>query len=136
MENNIIKVPALILNKPTSNGRIYTTELMEKVIESVQPQIREQRLFVSTVPEGDERASLKDVVGLVHELTIENENLMVEFDILNTSKSTLLFSKNETEDISIRISPYGVGTVKDDVVQNDWLLLGFHIGVEKNEPTI
>lgn len=136
MENNIIKVPALILNNPTSNGRIYTTELMEKVIDSAQHQIREQRLFVSTAPEGDERASLNDVVGLVHELTIENGSLMVEFDILNTSKSTILFSKNETEDLSIIVSPYGVGTVKDNVVQDDWLLLGFHIGVEKNEQLI
>lgn len=137
MDKVLQKYPALILNESMPSGRIYTSELIKKTIDSLQKQIQERRLFVNSIPE-DVRdvVSLKDVVGLVHNLTIEDNKLMVEFEILNTEKAITLFSKNETEEISISLSPHGLGTIKENIVQDDWELLGFHITVNKYESTI
>ena len=78
-----MKIPILILDTPTKNNRIYTKAIMEKAIEKYrQDFITEQRSFVvKTIPE-DETVNLLNAVGIIKEISIEDNKVVVDVEFL------------------------------------------------------
>lgn len=124
---SLVEFKTLNVGVPTQNNRIYPKEVIEKALKEYQKQISERRAFVTMFSEGCV-VNLKDVVGLVQEAKIKDDNLTIKMEILDTPASLVLKSKDGTLNASlIKVAPFGIATLKDNVVQDDYELIGFHI---------
>lgn len=125
-EFSSVEFEALPVGVPTRNNRIYPREVMEKALKKYQEQIDQRRALVTTYSEGG-MVNLKDTVGLVTEATIRDNVLVAKIRLLKTPALDLLISDGKFNQEFFRVAPFGVGTLKDNVVQDDFEIVGFHI---------
>jgi len=115
------------IGQPTRNNRIYPKELMERELKKYQEQIEQRKAFVTTYSEGCQ-VFLKDVVGLVNEAVIKDDKLVIKMEVLDTLAATqLLGPDGQLHATLFNVAPFGMGSLKENVVQDDFKLVGFHI---------
>lgn len=126
-KSSSVEFLTLRVGVPTLNNRIYPKEVVEKALKNYQKQIAERKAFVTTYSEGCQ-VLLKDVVGLVQEAEVKDDNLVIKMEVLDTPVVLGLKSPDGTLNASlVKVAPFGLGTLKENVVQDDFQLLGFHI---------
>lgn len=104
------------LNVPNRNGRIYTTELMESVLndDSVKESLKCKTMLVSRNKFGDsEYVEMSDVCGVVTDIRIEDDCLVVNADVFDWV----------TFPHAIRLC--GIGNVEENGVVSDYELNHF-----------
>lgn len=115
------------IGQPTRNNRIYPRELMERELKRYQEQIEQRRAFVTTYSQGCQ-VVLKDVVGLVNDAVIKDDKLVIKMEVLDTQASkNLIGPDGELHASLFKVAPFGIGSLKDNVVQEDFQIIGFHI---------
>jgi hypothetical protein len=122
-----MKVPVLVLDTPNANNRIYPKEVVEKAIAKYRKEFIEEKraLVVSRLPESS-TIDLRDVIGTVNEMTIEDGKVMVDVQFLPELKGAIAAEIGIANGkFALRTS--GVGSTRRDeqgnnVVQPDWEL--------------
>ena len=116
------------LGKPNKNNRIYPKEVIDREIEKWKKNfINENRAFVCKPQEcASGFVSICDIVGLVKEMEIINNSLMVEVEKLKVNGAEKIWELFEAGKLTLQ--PRGLGSVKrnDDgtyTIQNDYELI-------------
>jgi hypothetical protein len=73
----------LDVDTPTINNRIYSKELVEKMISDVQDKINSNRFYVLSDYDGSMYVDLSKIIGQVTELRIEENALVANIKILD-----------------------------------------------------
>ena len=96
---------------PTANGRIYSQQAVDKLVEMTNEQAKDGHCMVVHDGQPDGRVALKDVVGLVRKATVEDNKMVCTVEMLATPKGLdmeMLFSKG------VSIAPLAYGRVGPD----------------------
>ena len=100
----------LTLDVPNKNGRIYPKPVMEKAIVAALPLIDKKRFFIirpSSLEPPSIDIGLEDVVGIVTNMEIVDDKVMVDVELLNTP--TALPFKSILD--SVNVSICGIGSL-------------------------
>jgi hypothetical protein len=95
----------------TANGRIYSKEAVEKLVEMTNKQAEDGHCMVVHDGQPDGRVLLKDVVGLVRKATLEDEKMVCTVEMLATPKAVnleMLFNDR------VSVAPLAYGHVGPD----------------------
>ena len=128
-----IKTEIVKLNFVNKNGRIYPAELMAKAIKNCNEAILANRMFfVGPQSVISSTVNLKDVIGIVKKLTIEDNSLCGEFQFLDNMPNFRLEFIPAFVTGKMRMNLIGMGSVEkifDDVfeVKNDFELISFSL---------
>lgn len=118
------KAVVLKCDEPTANGNIYPREVMQAALDKVQSQI-EKRQFLGSVEDG--RVRLNKASFVVTKAQLEGSALAIEVEpLMSLSRGRGLAQLLESGEVALY--PSGMGTVKDGVVQDDYILNGFSVG--------
>jgi hypothetical protein len=119
-----MKIPILILDTVTKNNRIYPRAVMEKAIAKYKKEfIDEDRAFIQKQLPGDSCINLKDCVGVVKEIKIEDNTVFVEAEFFPKVPGGLITEEGlksgklslRTHGMgSIRLQPDGTFKIGDD----------------------
>lgn len=114
---------------PTRTGLIYSQEALERVVEQSNNQSKQHRCLVVS-DEYAGRPMLKDVVGKVHEATIEDGKMVCQVELLDTPRARELKALLEIGGYSI--SPCMYGNIEGKTVNPKTLTLdGWSLLFEK-----
>lgn len=127
MDNNIYEFEALTLNVPNKNGRVYPRAVIEKELVRYKKEFIDERRAMVTTYNNNSMVNLKDVVGIVTEAVIKDNKLMVKVETLDTLAFHSLLIDGKFNKDCFNVAPFGMATLKDNVVQDDYELIGFHI---------
>ena len=121
----------LTLNKPNSNSRIYSTEVIETAIEKSRILLERKRLFVSAKMNSESSGlNIENVVGIVKDLKIEGNNLIGEIDflpeLLEKHFPSHLPSFEDQFNKTLFVRPSGMGTVKNGII-SDYIINYFFL---------
>jgi hypothetical protein len=120
---------AITADVPTRTGLIYSREALERVVEQSNRQSKQNRCLVVS-DEFAGRPLLKDVVGKVHETTIEDGKMVCQVELLETPRTNEIAELLNGEDFSI--SPCMYGNIKGRLVDPSTLTLdGWSLVFEK-----
>ena len=126
------RFPVCPVGVPNHNGRIYPRELWERMIAEHQPEIDARRMLVG-VRENDGRLliDLDHLGGIVTKMGIEDDQVMIDVEILDTHLGRVLTLPNDL----IEVYPTGSGTVGEGGVVNgdDYKLAGFSVSSRPKE---
>jgi hypothetical protein len=126
-KSSSVKFVTIPIGSPTRNNRVYPREVMEKALKDYQKQIDQRRAFVTLYNESNQ-IFIKDIVALVNEVKIENDELVIKVEVLDTqAMKSLALPDGKLDATLIKIAPFGVGSLKENVVQDDFQIVGFHI---------
>jgi hypothetical protein len=119
-KSSTVEFEAITLGVPNRNNRIYPKEVMEKALKDYQELIDRRIAFVTVYRETwGPVLCLNDAIGLVNEAVVKDNKLMVK--VTPFQKNTYI-----TPEL-FNVAPFGVATLKDNVVQDDYRISGFHI---------
>jgi len=111
-----LRLPVLPLNRAQGpHGNIYPQGMMVDEVDRLQ-QLIHDRKFLATFGRQDSSVRLTDTAGVVTEMTIQDDCIYAEIELLPTPKGQVihdLFAKGEVE-----FKPYGVGTLEGDTVSD------------------
>lgn len=102
----------LPIDRPTANGRIYSREVVNKMIEGFQPKIDQGIAVAATLDNTNYDLNLQNVGAKVEELCIIGDNVVALMDTLPTPMGQVWESM--VEDMHFTIS--GTGTLEDNKV--------------------
>lgn len=103
----------LPIDRPTANGRIYSREVVNKMIEDFQPKINEGTALAAALTRSDDYSlDLQNVGAKVEELCIIGDNVVALMDTLPTPLGRTWESM--VEEMHFTIS--GTGTLEDNKV--------------------
>lgn len=111
----------------TASGRIYPPDVLRKAIEEAQPRIKARRMLGELEPQSLGRTRLKAVSHVVTDMRLNDDGTVVaDLEILDTEagKHLRAMLKGGAE---VHATIRGNGTVKGNVVQDDYKLLGVPI---------
>jgi hypothetical protein len=110
------------VDKPNRNNRIYTKECMEKAIDDVRKQIKEQRLLGELNPDYDcAQTILVNVSHVVKDLRIEGCDVVADIDILTTRRGLKLQELLKSH--NVEFVTRGEGNVNKDGTITDFSLI-------------
>lgn len=118
-----MKLPIMTVDSPNLNKRIYPREVLQKALDKYTKEfVSEKRaLIVGKLPENS-TINLQDAIGIVKEITIEGDKVMVEAEFFSDLYRQII----ESGKFSLRTA--GMGTLKkdkngNDVIQEDYELI-------------
>ena len=116
----------LIVDVPNRNGRVYSRDVVEKMIEDFNKRNEKQtmlgeitQLYASYEPH---TVNLDRISHSVDELFIEDGNLKATITVMDTPMGDILKTLIEAVPVSVGMGLRGTGTVKDDCV-GDYTLI-------------
>lgn len=92
---------------PTRNGRIYSEEAVQKLVEMTNEQAKDGHCLVVKEPRTDGRVSLKDTVGLVRHADVESEKMVCTIEMLSVPDAATLIKLLDSGQASIAPLAYG-----------------------------
>ena len=104
---------------PNKNGRIYPKELVKKMCEDIN---QGNKKFISMgVPETDV-IDLSKTLGHIENASYneQNNSLIIKCDV-----KTLIWKTEKEFNKYCSIVPSGIGSLKDNIIQNDYRLIAF-----------
>ncbi len=133
----IRRFPVLPIGTPTRNGRVYPREVVEKALAARQPDIGARRMLVAVHDYGTGRLNLSDpnkIGGVVTRAAIEDDQLMVDVEMLDTGLGRLLSLDPNIFGDHFEVTPSGTGSVDENgVIRDDYQLLYFNVS-KREEP--
>lgn len=126
----MLKTIALTVDTPNLNNRVYPRYVVENALIKAQDAIKNDRLFVtSDIPE-TMAVNLQDVVGIVKEVFLDRDNLIVEVQFLDNHLGNIFEQQLKKGSVSLR--PNGVGTLQrndkgENVVDDDYEIISFSL---------
>lgn len=129
-----VTVPVLEFDKPTANGRVYSRELAEKMIDVSREKLQ-LRQFIGGPVDGAGRIPLSDMGFVVLNLAVTPETLTAKIEFLDCYGGDWVLEMHENR--LLRYFPCGTGSLnrQDDgtyLVSDDFVLDG--IGCEVRPP--
>ncbi len=123
----------LVLNKPNVNNRTYPIEVMKKAVEEYKNKFIPDKSFLYLYDETNPcEPTLDNVIGLIGDVYIENDKLAIKFKFMTGLPTYKQFLKSfEGKIVEFKITPVGVASLKDNVIQDDYQLESFSIYSEK-----
>lgn len=127
------KTTALILNTPTVNNRIYTTEVIEKALINFRKKIDSDIAFGELAPniQGFEDRSFNyskvesaGISHLVTEIVIIDNELVVEIETLPVRWGQFLSKLIKEDKVALR--PVGIGEI-ENIDGKDYIKDGYEI---------
>ena len=119
----------LEVDKPNRNGNVYPRKLVEENIARLQETIKNGGLIGELDTPTDSIIHFSNTSHLIKNVRLENDDLMVDYQILNTPCGKLAQVLID-EQVKIKIVPRGIGSIKDGVVQPNFKLVTFDIAGE------
>jgi len=122
------------IGEQNKNGRIYSKEVWKQALEN--PRLKqkiERREFICC--NGVETFNLRDITHLVTHADLEDENVKIDLEILDTPKGKILqevVSVMKDKGLPLRLFSSGVGSVKDGIV-TEFELTAVSILISSNE---
>ncbi len=112
---------------PTLNGRIYTSSVVDRIMEDIQARIDEREPIMVTGKEQEDCRSIlmKDVVGVLVGTEKATASVMIRLVDARSSvmiKDQLCGLGRKIGEYTIGIVPGGYGNVKGGIVQDDYRL--------------
>jgi len=111
---------------PNPNGRIYPNDVLKNAVKQCQKKIDAGRLYVAKrCP--DCTIETIDVIGIIKKLTIQDSGLYGDIEFLDTPAYQEFYEtvKNIPNiDLTEAFSSVGIGQVKDNVVSDDFEIIG------------
>jgi hypothetical protein len=104
-----MKVPVLTVDKPNGNHRVYPREVINRMIENARDRIHEDRLFVVENQPRSTVTNVNDIIGVVKDIEIENDKVMVSVSFLPSHFSTT----KRLEEGKIHLRTSGIGTINE-----------------------
>jgi hypothetical protein len=114
---------------PNANGNIYLKELMEQMVADMQKRLP---IYGTISPIENDTQIISDYSHKTTAVRMENDHMVINADILNTPQGRIvktLLDNNENISCGIR----GCGSIKDNVVQDDFELFSIDLVVESGE---
>lgn len=106
-----MKIPIVILDKPNKNNRIYPRDVMEKAIAKYKKDfVDENRALVQKKQPGNSMVSLLDCVGVVKEITIEGDKVVVDVEFLPNVKDGNVIEEG-LKSGKLHLRTHGMGTI-------------------------
>ncbi len=80
-----LTVNTITADVPTLNGNIYSTECIQKMLESATPKIKEKKILVYAGGDWYPHLSppLENVIGAVEDAKLENGKIQLDIEICN-----------------------------------------------------
>jgi len=123
-----MKVSVLSADYLYSNNRFYPKEVVKNIIDQSRQMINDEQLFVTDqIPENG-MVSMDDAAGIVKELTLEGNKLMVEFEFLENYKGYILRESLNYDNLVFHISGRSSVDITDggvEMVNPDYELVCF-----------
>jgi GTPase involved in cell partitioning and DNA repair len=117
-----MKVKIIDMDKPNANGRIYPLTVVENAFKKYKEHMIDKG---SAIIFNKNSNDLANAYGIVKDITIEGKEGFVELKPLSLNGVETFTSLLEHNKLSVVTS--GIGTVKDNVIQDDfelrWLFL-------------
>jgi hypothetical protein len=79
-----MKTEILTIDKPNKNNRIYTREVVEKMLKTFKPQADSKRLMVSFNESLTLNLDITKAAGIVNDIKIEGDKLVADIELLHT----------------------------------------------------
>lgn len=123
-----MRVPILTLDLPNKNNRIYPKEVMEKAMEKYrQDFIKEGRALVTKRQPECSTVSIKDAIGVVKDMKVEEGKVVVDIEFLPGMADALAAEVGMSKGV-LHLRTSGIGTMKlneqgQNVVQDDYELI-------------
>lgn len=97
---------------PTRNGRVYSEEAVQKLVDMTNEQAKDGHCLVTKEPRSDGRVSLKDTVGLVRNARVESEKMVCTIEMLKVPDADTLIKLLDAGQASV--APLAYGHVGED----------------------
>lgn len=107
-----MRVPILTLDVPNKNNRIYPKEVVGKAMEKYRQNfIKEGRALVTKRQPESSTVSIKDAIGVVKEMTVENGKVVVDIQFLPGIADALAAEAGMTKGV-LHLRTSCTGTIK------------------------
>lgn len=120
-----MKIPILTLDTPNKNGRIYPRATFERALEDYKKNfVDEHRAIIVKLQPENAVTNLKDVVGIITGITIENDTVMVDAVFFSNVPDGLVVETAIKSGL-LHLRSGGIGSIIKDqngnlIVQNDY----------------
>jgi hypothetical protein len=113
--------------QPNASGRVYPPDVLRRAIEDARPRMKARRLLGELEPKSLGRTRLQAVSHIVTDMRLNPDGTVVaDLEILDTEAGKTLKAMLDGG-AEIHATIRGDGTVKGDVVQDDYRLIGVPI---------
>ncbi len=112
------------------DGQFYTLDVIRAAVERYRAQVASGRALG---PITDGVCYLNKASFLVDSIELEGDRATLEITTLDTGPGQQLSCLLQRNDCFVRFLPCGMGSIRDGVVQDDYVLAGFR--VEGQEPS-
>lgn len=120
-----MKIPVLTLDVPNKNGNLYPKAVVEKALKKyIDEQVVHGRAMIVNRLPLDSTINLKDVIGIVKNVSVEGNAVMIEAEFL-PGLPEALETKAGVSSGQLHLRTSGIGSIKKDehgnnVVQPDY----------------
>jgi hypothetical protein len=101
--------------EPTLNGRIYSKEALERIVEDVQDKVKSRSLIGRVGTNQETRISLSEASHVVTNLEMGEKEMVMDIEILDTPKGEELRALIDSK-TPLTIHPMFMGTVENGEV--------------------
>jgi hypothetical protein len=123
----VTKILVSELDRPNTNGRIYTATETQRAIDEIKDKIDGKRLLGEIGVASDGRVDLDQVSHIIDRLWIENDNLYADATLLETPKGLAaqqLFSQVPQH---VRFGIRGYGNVNESSLVTDLTIIAVDV---------
>lgn len=121
-----MKIKIQEADRPNKNNRVYPKNLLEKeAVRWTKTFVNENRAFLTKQPSSDGSVNLKDVVGQITSIAVEDNALVAEMIPLNVPGAEEVFRLIDEGKLCARMAGVGTLTKQFDetyLVGDDWEL--------------
>jgi hypothetical protein len=139
----VLRCERIAPGQPNMNGRIYSAEILQKMVEQVQKKISYGVFFGRLGVSSDPKIRMKDAAFRITQAQIDKKDghVSVNCEILNTEKGVELEKMLEAQGTSpFEVIPCGVGSVSQrdgfTVIGEDYRIASFDIEPKLEPPKI
>lgn len=107
---------AIQLNVPTINGRVYSKETLDKIVEQTNRKAASGHCFlVTNVERTSASISLAEVVGRINVASLFDGQMLIDVELLDTPKGLPIRALPQEAVEKLTVFPIMYGTTKPDL---------------------
>lgn len=139
----VLRCERIAPNKPNMNGRVYSDEILQKMVEQIQKKISYGVFFGRLGFSSDAKIRMRDAAFRVTQAQIDKKDghLSVNCEILNTEKGVELEKMLEAQGTGpFEVIPCGIGSVSQrdgfTVIGEDYRLASLDVEPRLDPPKL
>lgn len=115
-------------DKPTANNRVYSTKVLERMVEQINEEARHGKMFGELGFNTETKVSISDVSHMVEPTArLENGKLVVDVTPLNTPAGRLLQQSLDAQE-TLTLFPIGMGyTDEDGIIADNFRIIKLNV---------